>query len=527
MIHLKHNLWLKRYTSTINYKHVLASYNHKRFCSSHDKELKKINVVETEGNIIHATGLLGEAAQGDKEHAGHGNTTIHTQHVIYKNKESKEDSGFNSFFKYASLITFSIIVVVDLLTESRSNKVSSVYIAIRTKKPDVPVFGRDVEITQMRKAFHSPLPSTWFITGPGGCGKSDLVQHVICDHPFSLYLNVRDFIGKEVNAAVVVERFNDVIGLPNKGLFASILAWTGRGSEPIASSQFADSLMILGEALSLVHQPEKMSTLMKYFIRFKSIGIELHPLPDITKPIPCPVVVMDEGQVLSSPMLAASEGAPMLLMAALAAVTSVDNGVAHFVIVSNEATKLRQLLKETSTLNSVWVREMSVADMNENEARAFVMDVLMKKRFGIPAVEVNRKANLIVENFGGRIGDLNTILSIHTMEGTPIEEAIHSLWNIKFHDLAEVLSSVPDNAEVDALKFLRKVMERGTISHKEAVRNVAVNVLHYLVHEGILHRYLVPNTQYPDVEDLPFYIIGSKFTQRILQEKFMATPVVK
>jgi hypothetical protein len=28
---------------------------------------------------------------------------------------------------------------------------------------------------------------------------------------------------------------------------------------------------------------------------------------------------------------------------------------------------------------------------------------------------------MIVEHFGGRIGDLNTILSIHTMEGIPIE----------------------------------------------------------------------------------------------------------
>jgi len=266
-----------------------------------------------------------------------------------------------------------------------------------------------------------------------------------------------------------------------------------------------------------------MTTLMRYFIRIKSIGVELNALPDRSKPIPCPVVVMDEGQVLSSPMLATTEGAPMLLMAALAAVTSVDRGVAHFVIVSNEATKLRQLLKETSTLNSVWVREMSVADMNENEARSFVMNVLMQSRFGIPAVEVNRKANLIVDHFGGRIGDLDTILSIHTLEGVPIEEAIHSLWNIRFHDLAEVLSSVPDNAETDALKFLQQVMVKGTVSHKEAMQSVAVNVLHYLVREGLLHRYLVPNSQYPDVIDLPFYIIGSKFTQRILQEKFITT----
>lgn len=51
-------------------------------------------------------------------------------------------------------------------------------------------------------------------------------------------------------------------------------------------------------------------------------------------------------------MLASSEGAPMLLMAALAAVTSVDRGVAHFVIVSNEATKLRQLLKGLTLLSS-------------------------------------------------------------------------------------------------------------------------------------------------------------------------------
>ena len=40
-----------------------------------------------------------------------------------------------------------------------------------------------------------------------------------------------------------------------------------------------------------------MTTLMRYFIRIKSIGVELNPLPDRTKPIPCPVVVMDEGQV--------------------------------------------------------------------------------------------------------------------------------------------------------------------------------------------------------------------------------------
>jgi hypothetical protein len=38
-------------------------------------------------------------------------------------------------------------------------------------------------------------------------------------------------------------------------------------------------------------------------------------------------------------------GAGTVLMSALAAVTSVDMSLAHFVIVSNEATQLRQLLK--------------------------------------------------------------------------------------------------------------------------------------------------------------------------------------
>jgi hypothetical protein len=89
MIHLKHTLWLQRFGSTINKQHASAYY-HKRFCSEYNKkEIKQANLVETEGNIVHATRLLGEAVQDDQEKAGHGgNTTIHHQHVIYKNKES-------------------------------------------------------------------------------------------------------------------------------------------------------------------------------------------------------------------------------------------------------------------------------------------------------------------------------------------------------------------------------------------------------------------------------------------------------
>ncbi len=88
-----------------------------------------------------------------------------------------------------------------------------------------------------------------------------------------------------------------------------------------------------------------MDWLTKWFIRIKSLGKELNPLPDPTKPVPCPVVVLDEGQVLASPMLAGVTGAGIQLMTAIAAATSVGRGVAHLVIVSNEATKLRQLLK--------------------------------------------------------------------------------------------------------------------------------------------------------------------------------------
>lgn len=57
-------------------------------------------------------------------------------------------------------------------------------------------------------------------------------------------------------------------------------------------------------------------------------------------------LVLIIAQVLASPMLSSTaSGAGTLLMAALAAVTSVDMGLAHFVIVSNESTQLRQLLK--------------------------------------------------------------------------------------------------------------------------------------------------------------------------------------
>jgi hypothetical protein len=35
--------------------------------------------------------------------------------------------------------------------------------------------------------------------------------------------------------------------------------------------------------------------------------------------------------------------------------------------------------------------------------------------------EIRRITDLILENFGGRLGDLNAILSIHMLEGIPIE----------------------------------------------------------------------------------------------------------
>jgi len=264
-----------------------------------------------------------------------------------------------------------------------------------------------------------------------------------------------------------------------------------------------------------------ISTLTRLFIRCKSIGMDLHPLPEPDKPAPCPVVVMDEGQVLASPMLAATTGTGTLLVAAMAAVTSVDTNLAHFVIVSNEATKLRQLLKETSTLSSVWVREMSISDINDTNAHRYVTSVLEKNKFGLSSAEIQRKSDLIVENFGGRIGDLSTVLSIHMVEGLPVEEAIHSLWNIRYHDLAEVMSSIPENGERGALELLKTIIEKGTISHREAVQAVPLSVLQYLVHEGVLHRYLVPSTQFPDVVDLPFYSMYSQFTQKILQQKFL------
>lgn len=59
------------------------------YCTDKKEEIKKVDVVEAEGNIIHATGLLGEAVNKDQNEKTGGNTTIHHQHVIYKNKESK------------------------------------------------------------------------------------------------------------------------------------------------------------------------------------------------------------------------------------------------------------------------------------------------------------------------------------------------------------------------------------------------------------------------------------------------------
>lgn len=98
MIHLSRTiLWnIPIYKTRIKLQLQYATIFHQTrfFCTNKKDEVKQINVVETEGNIMHATNLVGEAVHKKKEPkvaagGGGGSTTIHHQHVIYKNKESK------------------------------------------------------------------------------------------------------------------------------------------------------------------------------------------------------------------------------------------------------------------------------------------------------------------------------------------------------------------------------------------------------------------------------------------------------
>lgn len=67
------------------------------------------------------------------------------------------------------------------------------------------------------------------------------------------------------------------------------------------------------------------------------------------------------------------------------------------------------------------------------------------------------KAEKIVDIFGGRIGDLTAVINIHVNESLPLDgelifqcstyfllDAVQVLWNLRYHDLAETLSSVEE-----------------------------------------------------------------------------------
>ena len=117
---------------------------------------------------------------------------------------------------------------------------------------------RQTDLSMLKVELDSNQPEAILFTGPSQSGKSTIAQAVVSKHPYAIYFSIRTH---SLDIKLLEKGFKDAIGLPTSfPFFFGLVEYLPKISFPSVEASFATALRFLERAMTLVRNPEQVTT---------------------------------------------------------------------------------------------------------------------------------------------------------------------------------------------------------------------------------------------------------------------------